>query len=45
MDAGTQKFAFGIIHYNRPVLVVVNKNSTQGILRLMVTGNFVCSTD
>ena len=42
MDAGTQKFALGIIYHNRSVLVVVNKNSTQRILRLVVTGNFKC---
>ena len=28
--------------YNRPILVVVNTNSTQGLWCLVVTGNFKC---
>jgi len=31
-----------LVLYNRPILVVVNTNSTQGILRLVVTGNVTC---
>jgi len=31
-----------LLWYNRPILVVANTNSTQGILRLEVTENVKC---
>ena len=34
--------SISFLSYNRPILVVVNTNSTQGIYRMVVTGNFKC---
>jgi hypothetical protein len=34
--------ALGLTVYNRPILKVGSTNSTQGTLRVMVTGNAKC---
>ena len=40
IESGTNRVRAKL--YNRPILVVMNTNSTYGIYSLVVTGNVMC---